>query len=121
MQQRTENIILLDSFFCSVLLRYFFTSRISKVLTSTVLFLSRTIAIVCHVSLPSENFIMAEYKQTMETRRYQIREKIFSIGHNFTIKDESGHPVYTVRSKVFSIGHNLILEDMDGKYVNLIH
>ncbi len=56
-----------------------------------------------------------QYGQTMPTRRYQIREKIFSIGDNFKIKDETGQDVYTVRSKIFSVGDKLILEDMAGK------
>uniref|UniRef100_A0A914Y4Z8 Uncharacterized protein n=1 Tax=Panagrolaimus superbus TaxID=310955 RepID=A0A914Y4Z8_9BILA len=47
-------------------------------------------------------------------RRYQIREKIFSLGDNFKIKDEAGEPVFTVRSKIFSIGDKLVLEDMAG-------
>lgn len=56
-----------------------------------------------------------QYNQPPPTRRYQIREKIFSLGDNFKIKDESGHDVFTVRSKLFSMGDKLILEDMAGK------
>jgi len=56
-----------------------------------------------------------QYGQAMPTRRYQIREKIFSIGDNFKIKDEMGQDVYTVRSKIFSVGDKLVLEDMAGK------
>ncbi|CAF4441550.1 unnamed protein product [Rotaria magnacalcarata] len=51
----------------------------------------------------------------MAVRRYQIREKIFSLGDNFKIKDELGQDVYTVRSKLFSVGDKLVLEDMAGK------
>ena len=58
---------------------------------------------------------MAAYQQATSTRRYQIREKFFSIGDNFKIKDESGQDVFTVRSKIFSIGDKLVLEDMAGK------
>lgn len=55
-------------------------------------------------------------------RRYQIREKIFSVGDNFSIKDEVGQKVFTVRSKLFSFGDKLVLEDMVGKYVlNYFH
>ncbi|CAF3150934.1 unnamed protein product [Rotaria socialis] len=50
----------------------------------------------------------------MAVRRYQIREKIFSLGDNFKIKDEIGQDVYTVRSKLFSAGDKLVLEDMAG-------
>ena len=56
-----------------------------------------------------------EYYQPAPTRRYQIREKIFSLGDNFKIKDESGQDVFTVRSKLFTLGDKLILEDMGGK------
>ncbi len=56
-----------------------------------------------------------QYKQEMSTRRYQIREKIFSIGDQFSIKDEMGQDVYTVRSKIFSVGNKLVIEDMAGK------
>jgi uncharacterized protein YxjI len=51
----------------------------------------------------------------ISTRRYQIREKIFSLRDNFKIKDENGQPVFIVRSKLFTLGDKLILEDMDGK------
>ncbi|CAF1238740.1 unnamed protein product [Rotaria sp. Silwood1] len=54
------------------------------------------------------------YTQAMPARRYQIREKIFSIGDNFKIKDESGQDVYKVRSKLISLGDKLVLEDMAG-------
>ncbi len=46
--------------------------------------------------------------------RYQIRQKIFSFGDNFTIKDESGQDNYIVRGKVFSFGDKLKIEDMHG-------
>ncbi len=48
-------------------------------------------------------------------RRYQIREKILSIGDQFKIKDELGHDMFIVKSKILSIGDNLILEDTNGK------
>ena len=51
----------------------------------------------------------------ISNRRYRIREKIFSIGDNFTIKDEADQPVFTVRSKLLSPGDQLVLEDMAGK------
>jgi uncharacterized protein YxjI len=56
-----------------------------------------------------------QYQQPMPTRRYQIREKIFSLGDNFKIKDETGQDVYTVRSKLISLGNKLVVEDMAGK------
>ena len=58
-----------------------------------------------------------QYSQPAPNRRYQIREKIFSLGDDFSIKDEVGQKVFTVRSKLFSLGDKLVLEDMAGKYV----
>jgi len=54
-------------------------------------------------------------QQSMSVRRYQIKEKIFSIGDSFTIKDEMGQDVYAVRSKLVSLSNKLLLEDMAGK------
>ena len=61
-----------------------------------------------------------EQQQTPPARRYQIREKIFSFGDNFKIKDAKGEPVFIVQSKLFTFGDNLMLEDMAGKYVFVI-
>ena len=47
--------------------------------------------------------------------RYQIRQKMFSLGDNFKIKDEMGQDVFTVRSEIFTMGNKLVLEDMAGK------
>ena len=55
------------------------------------------------------------YNQPAAVRRYQIREKIFSLGDTFKIKDETGQDVFMVRSKIFSVGNKLSLEDMTGK------
>lgn len=49
------------------------------------------------------------------TRRYLIREEIFSLGHNFKIKTEFGQDVFIVKSKRFTLGRKLVLEDMFGK------
>lgn len=54
-------------------------------------------------------------KQSVPSRRYQIRQKIFSLGDSFTIKDEVGNDVYRVRSKLLSFGDKLAIEDMGGK------
>ncbi|CAF0932105.1 unnamed protein product [Rotaria sordida] len=59
--------------------------------------------------------------QPVTVYRYQIREKIFSLGDNFKIKDELGRDVFTVRSKIFSFGNKLILEDMAGNGLLKIH
>ncbi|WP_066826383.1 LURP-one-related/scramblase family protein [Clostridium tepidiprofundi] len=49
--------------------------------------------------------------------RYQIREKIFSFGDDFTIKDEFGNDVFIVKGKVFSLGDKLGIYDMNGSEV----
>lgn len=46
--------------------------------------------------------------------RYIMREKWFSIGHDFYIQDENGRNVLFVDGKVFTIGEQLALKDMAG-------
>ncbi len=46
---------------------------------------------------------------------FQIKQKIFSFGDNFTITDEDGTPHYQVAGKVFSLGDKLTLLDMNGE------
>lgn len=46
--------------------------------------------------------------------RYQVREKIFSFGDNFVIKNEYGDDVFRVRGRVFSLGNKLTLENLAG-------
>lgn len=46
--------------------------------------------------------------------RYLIRQRVFSFGDNFTIKDELQQDRYIVRGKVFSFGDKLKIEDLNG-------
>ena len=46
--------------------------------------------------------------------QYKIRQKIFSFGDNFTIKDDRDQDRYIVRGKVFAIGDKLKIEDLQG-------
>jgi len=46
--------------------------------------------------------------------RYVIRQKIFSLGDSFTIKDEFGNDVYIVRSQILSFGNKLRIFDLSG-------
>lgn len=46
--------------------------------------------------------------------RYLIRQRIFSFGDNFGIKDETGQDRYIIRGKVFSLGDKLKIEDLNG-------
>jgi uncharacterized protein YxjI len=46
--------------------------------------------------------------------RYQVRQKIFSFGDNFIIKNEFGDDIFRVRGRIFSLGNKLIIEDIAG-------
>lgn len=49
--------------------------------------------------------------------RYLIKQKIFSLGDGFTIKDENGNDCFKVKGKIISIGNKLRIFDMDDKEV----
>ena len=44
--------------------------------------------------------------------KFYIREKIFSIGDSFSIKDVSGNDVFIVEGRIFSFGNKLRIYDM---------
>lgn len=46
--------------------------------------------------------------------RYKIRQKIFSLGDRFTIKDMNDHDKFIVQGKVISLGKKLKILDLDG-------
>jgi uncharacterized protein YxjI len=47
--------------------------------------------------------------------RYQMRQKLVSIGDDFYIKDEAGQNVFKVDGKVLRVRDMLVFEDMQGK------
>lgn len=47
--------------------------------------------------------------------RFQVREKVFSFGDDFTIKDATGNDYFIVKGKVFSLGDKLRLYNMAGQ------
>jgi len=47
--------------------------------------------------------------------RYVMKQKLFSWGDDFTIKNEAGEDVFFVDGKAFSIGNKLSFQDMHGK------
>lgn len=49
--------------------------------------------------------------------RYVMRQKLLSIGDDFTIKDAEGRDVLYIDGKVFSIGDKLIFKDGEGREV----
>ena len=46
--------------------------------------------------------------------RYLMKQKFFSFGDDFTIKDELGNDQFFVDGKVFSLGDKLSFQDMNG-------
>jgi uncharacterized protein YxjI len=52
--------------------------------------------------------------------RYVIREKLFRLGEDSTIKDDSGQPVYQVDGKVLTIHHRMEMTDLHGNRVATI-
>lgn len=52
--------------------------------------------------------------------RYLVRQKVFSFGDQFTIKNEHQEDCYQVIGKVFSLGNKLSLYDMHGQELYFI-
>jgi uncharacterized protein YxjI len=52
--------------------------------------------------------------------RYIMKQKLFSFGDDFRIRDASGREVYFVDGKVFTIGNKLSFKDMRGNELALI-
>lgn len=46
--------------------------------------------------------------------RYVMKQKLFSWGDDFLIKDESGRDAFFVDGKAFSLGNQLSFQDMEG-------
>src|SRR5438270_11274871 len=53
--------------------------------------------------------------------RYLIREKLFALGEDNDIKNDSGQPVYRVDGKALSIRNLMIVYDMSGNEVARVH
>jgi uncharacterized protein YxjI len=49
--------------------------------------------------------------------RYKMRQKMFSIGEDFTIEDEAGNVVYDVDGKVMRLRETFELKERDGRVV----
>ena len=52
--------------------------------------------------------------------RYVIKQKMFSFGDDFVIKDEQGEERFYVDGKLFSIGNQLTFRDMAGRELAFI-
>lgn len=46
--------------------------------------------------------------------KFQIKQKIFSLGDGFKIKNDAGEDVYSVKSQLLSIGKKLKILDLSG-------
>lgn len=46
--------------------------------------------------------------------RYLMKQRLFSWGDDFYIKDEDGNDVYFVDGKVFTLGNQLSFQDLEG-------
>ena len=49
-----------------------------------------------------------------DATRYQMREKLLSIGDDYWIEDEQGEHVFKVNGKALRVRQTLVLEDLDG-------
>jgi uncharacterized protein YxjI len=47
--------------------------------------------------------------------RYVMKQKVFSWGDDFTIRDADGNDVFFVDGKAFSLGKQLSFQDMEGR------
>lgn len=52
--------------------------------------------------------------------RYKIKQKIFSFGDDFTVKDANDYDRFIVKGKVFSLGDKLKVTDLDGNEIAYI-
>ena len=52
--------------------------------------------------------------------RYLMKQKLFCLGDDFTIKNDQGEDVFFVDGKVFSIGDKLSFQDMSGNVLAFI-
>lgn len=52
--------------------------------------------------------------------RYLLKQKLFALGDDFTIKDEQGNDAFFVDGRAFSIGDKLAFQDMQGNELAFI-
>jgi uncharacterized protein YxjI len=52
--------------------------------------------------------------------RYQMKQKIWSFGDDFAIKDDRGNDVFFVDGKAFSLGDKLSFRDLNGQEIAFI-
>jgi len=47
--------------------------------------------------------------------RYLLKQKMFSLGHDFTIQDDAGNAAFVVDGKAFSLGQKFSFQDTAGQ------
>lgn len=47
--------------------------------------------------------------------RYQLKQKLWTLGDTFAIRDADGNDVFLVKGMVFSIGDKLSFQDLEGR------
>ncbi|MBE3101987.1 MAG: LURP-one-related family protein [Firmicutes bacterium] len=47
--------------------------------------------------------------------KYAIKQKIFTFGDSFAIRDETGNDCYMVKGQIFALGNKLRIYDMQGQ------
>ena len=52
-----------------------------------------------------------------QTRRFQMREKLLSIGDDYWIEDEAGNRAYRVDGKAARLRETILLKDASGREV----
>ena len=52
--------------------------------------------------------------------RYLMKQKMFSLGHDFRIKDEADNNAFFVDGKVFTLGQKLSFQDLEGNELAFI-
>jgi uncharacterized protein YxjI len=54
------------------------------------------------------------FSESQPLKKYVMRQRIWTLGEQFVIKDEFKTPVFYVKGKVFTIGDKLSFRDMEG-------
>jgi uncharacterized protein YxjI len=63
---------------------------------------------------------MALRRRGLDGPKFQMREKLMSIGDDFWIEDDGGHKVYKVNGKALRVRETFVLEDANGDEVSKI-
>src|SRR5437016_11663375 len=64
--------------------------------------------------------VRRDWEENLRIMRYLMKQKIFSFGDDYTIKDESGRDCFFVDGRAFSIGDKLSFKDMSGREIAFI-